>query len=77
MFQRATTSKTEGGWLSKCDSRLSAAHIRINRIQQCQGPVWLKNDSWSSGTIQDRQDATVMLTCGVAVLGTVFLSRLK
>eukprot|EP00959_Pyramimonas_sp_CCMP1952_P273375 5714072-Pyramimonas_sp.AAC.1 len=32
-----TTSQIEGGWFSNCGSRLSAAHIRLIKLQELRG----------------------------------------
>eukprot|EP00959_Pyramimonas_sp_CCMP1952_P223208 4666388-Pyramimonas_sp.AAC.1 len=36
-YKVTTASQMDGEWFSKCGSRLSAAHIRLNKSQELHG----------------------------------------
>eukprot|EP00959_Pyramimonas_sp_CCMP1952_P271254 5670706-Pyramimonas_sp.AAC.1 len=56
----------DGGSISKCGSRLSAAHIRFQSLQQVQG-VWLASQKWCFGTMSDCEGSALTLIHGAEV----------
>eukprot|EP00959_Pyramimonas_sp_CCMP1952_P381136 7986121-Pyramimonas_sp.AAC.1 len=59
----------QGGSFSKRGSRNSSAHTRLNKLQEFQGVGWLTSQKQCCGTMQDCQEATIMLIRGVELPG--------
>eukprot|EP00959_Pyramimonas_sp_CCMP1952_P446637 9351974-Pyramimonas_sp.AAC.1 len=62
----------EGGFLSKCVSCFSAAHMCFQSSQKFQGNAWETSQKRHLGKLSDCQSAAVTLVRGVEVPGMVF-----
>eukprot|EP00959_Pyramimonas_sp_CCMP1952_P032217 676182-Pyramimonas_sp.AAC.1 len=60
----------EGGYVSQCGSRLSAAQTHLESVQKFPGFVWLESLEWCLGTRQDCQNAAVTSICLAEVPGS-------